>query len=310
MAAINAFYRSANAVSYATQLFSGNTATNNAGNSGSLNGFRPLSGASDERSWNDGAAERALSRIIEILALGDSGDANTASVEENLGYITGATGTEGDDTLTLTGRAVYNVSTAAGDDTLTVKTAAVAGIDSGDGNDTLNIASGFVSDITAGAGDDTVQMSGKLAMNISGGDGKDTIKISADAILGVDGGDGDDTLYLEGSRIFAAGGTGNDTVTFNNTGNQTDGGEAEYAFARGDGMDTVNTNGPLSIRFAGTEGYSPDDMTIAVSGNSLSILINGSDDKITVNFDEGTLDGDTPAYEFTMDQGAYALSIR
>lgn len=306
MAAINAFYRSANAVSYATQLFSGNTAASSTGNSGSVNGFRPLSGASDDRSWNNGAAERALSRIIEILALGDSGDANAASVEENLGYITGATGTEGDDTLTLTGRAVYNVSTAAGDDTLTVKTAAVAGIDSGDGKDTLNIASGFASDIIAGAGDDTVQISGKLAMNISGGEGQDTIKISADAILGVDGGEGDDTLYLEGSRIFAAGGTGNDTVTLNQTGD----GEVEYAFARGDGMDTVNTNGPLSIRFAGTEGYSPDDMTIAVSGNSLSILINGSDDKITVNFDEGALDGDTPTYEFTMDQGAYVLSIR
>ncbi|MCM2473979.1 RTX toxin [Rhizobium sp. CG5] len=308
MAAINAFYRSSNAVSYATQLFSGNTAAAQTGNSGSVNGFRPLSGTSDDRSWNNGAAERALSRIIEILALGDSGDANAASVEENLGYITGATGTEGDDTLTLTGRAVYNVSTAAGDDTLTMKTAAVAGIDSGDGNDTLNIASGFVSDITAGAGDDTVQISGKLAMNISGGDGKDTIKISAEAILGVDGGEGDDTLYLEGSRIFAAGGTGNDTVTLNQTGEGE--GEAEYAFARGDGQDTVNTNGPLSIRFAGAEGYGPDDMTIAVSGNSLSILINGSDDKITVNFDEGALDGDMPAYEFTLDQGAYVLSMR
>lgn len=305
MAPINSFYRNANAVSYATQLFSGTSAslgnTSSSGTAGSSRSAANQAGGYQ----NSGSADRALSRIIEILTLGLADGSDAASVDETVGYITQASGTSGDDTLDIKGRAVYNVAADAGNDTLTIKTDAAAGIDAGEGDDRINIAARFLNDVTGGAGDDNIQISAKLVLDVTGGGGADTIKISAATILGVDGGDGNDSLYLEGGRMQAAGGTGDDTVTFHQNGD----GAVEYLFARGDGSDSVNSNAPLSIRFGPADGYSPDEMTITTSGNSLTIAFGDTKDKITVNFEDGALAGAKPAYAFSMDQGAYVLKI-
>ena len=304
MANINAFYRNANAVSYATQLFSGSAMTN--GSTASTPSASQRFAARDNGGTpNSGAAERALSRIIEILTLGTADQNDAASVTEQVGYITAASGTKGDDTIDLKGRAVYKVATGAGNDTINAKTDTVAGLDAGEGDDRINLAARYITDVTGGAGSDTIQTTGKLVVGVDGGAGNDTLKISAATIIGVTGGEGDDTIYLEGTRISASGGRGNDTVTFHQKGNA----KAEYIYARGDGADTINSDGPLSLRFGPADGYAPKDMQITLTGNSLTIAFGESKDKITVNFEEGALNGTKPAYAFSMDKGAYVLKI-
>lgn len=303
MVTTNAFYRSDKAIQYATQLFSSSSVAATPRPTG-----RATHDAATEnrRPTNDGATERAMARIIEIVTLGGAASAEVAKVSETFGYITGATATSGDDTLTLKGRAVYNVATDAGKDTVTIKTDSATAVDTGAGNDTLNISARYVNDIEAGAGDDTVQIAGRLALGVNGGEGRDTIRIAADTILGADGGAGDDLLLLEGARLSARGGTGNDTVTFRQTSDRA----AEYLFSRGDGADTFSSNGPLSIRFDGTNGYRPDDVTVTATGNTLAIAFKGSQDKIAVTFEAGALSGTTPSYAFSLEQGAYVLKIR
>lgn len=300
MASINAFYRSAGSGQYATQLFT--SFKSPSATTAPWGGGNASSSAASVSSSNSGTADRAIARIIEILALGTGSSTETASVDEALGYITGASGTKGDDTLNLKGKTVYNVSTGAGDDVINAKTTSAAVIDSGDGNDQINLAARYINDITAGAGDDKIEVSAKLALSVDGGDGKDTIKVAADTIIGVSSGAGDDNLYLEGARISASGGTGNDTVTFN----IRDGGVAEYGFARGDGQDIVSSNGPLSVRLS---GYRPSDVTVTTADNKLTLTFKGTDDKITVSFDKGALDAIKPGFSFVMEKGATMLKI-
>ncbi|MGR6431380.1 RTX toxin [Rhizobium sp. PAMB 3174] len=301
MVGISSFFKGAYAAQYASQLFSRGSQANMTASSGQPGqSFRNT----DEPAYS-GAAERALARIVDILSTSDEAADGKAGVSEAMGYITSAYGTSGEDKMTITGRAVYNAETGKGDDTLIVKSDAVSTVDTGDGDDSLNIAASFSADIEAGDGNDTVKIAADLALGISGGAGDDDIKISARTILGVDGGDGNDTLYLEGSHISASGGKGDDTVTLNSDGK----GDVTYDFARGDGKDTLNVTSGISLRFTGVDGYTPDDAQISVGDGKLTITFAGSDDTLTVNFDQGALDGDTPQYAFEMDAGAYVLKI-
>lgn len=294
MASINAFYRSSSASTYATQLFSGAKTPTMTGPTRENAPSTYVPGAS--------AAEKAISRIIEILALGGGDSAETASVEESFGHITSARGTKDDDKLTLAGRTVSNVSTGAGDDTLTVKTTSASSIDGGDGADQIKLAARFINDITGGKGDDIIEMSGESVLSVSGGVGSDTIKVSATTVLGLSGGEGDDKLYLEGKRLSASGGTGNDAVTFN----IKDGGSAEYAFARGDGKDTITSNGPVNVKLT---GYMPSDITMSASDNRMVLTFKGSDDKITIDFAKDALRSARPDYALAMDKGSLVLKI-
>ncbi|MBP1850761.1 RTX toxin [Rhizobium halophytocola] len=291
MTVINAFYRNANAVSYADQLF-GN------GQQAPGTGFGQSSGTALNGYVGNAAADRALARIVEILSLGpDAGDA--PAVSETMGYVTGAAGTDGDDTMTLTGRGINDLNAGAGNDRITAKSASITNIAGGGGKDTLQLSAAFVGGIDGGADDDEIGIIGKLALDIAGGAGDDTIKIAADTIIGADGGDGDDTMTLEGTRIFASGGRGNDTVTIRQKGSDA---YAEYAFAAGDGEDRINTDGPLAIRFT---GIAPDALTVTRSGDTLTASVAGSNDKITV-----TLDGGQDAtYSLVADEGGYVLKV-
>lgn len=299
MTSINSFYRDPNAVANATQLFSSvkAQATQNA------TAFQKPKDATVGTDLSSG--QRALARIIEILSLGDPASTDQANVSESIGYITGAAGTDSNDTLTLTGRGIYNVDTGTGDDSLIAKSAAIASLTLGDGKDSLKATAGLIADIDGGAGDDDIQLTDSLIMNVAGGDGNDSIKASGQALVGIDGGDGDDTMYLEGNRIFASGGKGNDAVTIHQTGEQNR--VVEYAFARGDGADTIATDGPLSIRFT---GYSQNDMTITQSNNSLTIKMNGSSDMMTISIDTvNNTSSNKLRYEFTSDKGQTVLKI-
>lgn len=299
MTSINSFYRDPNAVAYATQLFSSAKPQSLSAASQSQLATSNTEGAQTTSS------QRALARIIEILSLGDSTAADQANVSESMGYITGVSGTESNDTLTFTGRAVYNVETGNGDDSVIAKSAAIAGVGLGDGKDSLKATAALISDIDGGAGDDDIQLTGSLLMNVTGGAGDDTIKASGQSLIGIDGGDGNDTMYLEGNRIFASGGKGNDTVTIHQTGG--DNSVAEYAFAAGDGQDTLSTDGPLSLRLT---GYKESDLTVTATNNRLIITMKGSDDKITLSLDSTQQAGKSaPSYQFASDNGQLILKI-
>lgn len=299
MTSINSFYRDPNAVAYATQLFS---SAKPPSSPASAPYQAPSLGSEGTQTTS---SQRALAKIIEILSLGDDATADQANVSESMGYITGVTGTEGDETLTFTGRAVYNVETGNGNDSVIAKSAAVVGMALGDGKDNLKASGSLISDIDGGAGDDDIQLTGSLIMNVTGGAGDDTIKASGQSLIGIDGGDGNDTMYLEGNRIFASGGKGNDTVTIHQTG--SDNSIAEYAFAAGDGQDTISTDGPLSLRLS---DYKESDLTVTMGNNGLTITMKGSDDKITVSLDGSKQnDNTTPTYQFASDNGQLVLKI-
>jgi hypothetical protein len=304
----NSFYRNSNAATYASLLFTGPSVSTGQP-SGSAQGFGSGSAGGIEPD-TQGPAQRALARIVEILALGKGDDSSEVSVSESLGYITHASGGEGDDSLTMTGRAVYNVESGAGDDTLMVKTASLSGLYAGDGADKVQAKAGLLRGIDGGAGKDDIQLAGKLAMDVSGGGDADSIRISAETMTGIDGGDGDDTLYLEGRRIFASGGAGNDTVTIHQTGKPAGKGVVEYTFGKNGGknggQDTIATDGPISLRF---DGYLEKDVSISVKDNVLTASIKGSDDRITVTLDEKALKGGALSYGFAFDKGQAVLKI-
>lgn len=299
MASINAFYRNAYAASYATQLFG------SAGKSSTTSSAASASGAlSTSYSDNSGTADRAIMRIKEILAFGIGEDSQTASVEEDMGFITRATGTKNDDTLTFKARSVSKVTAGDGADKISAKGDSANDISGEGGNDQISIAARTITRIYAGADDDTVQLSGTTVLDVDGGAGKDSIKIAAQTLRGIDGGDGNDTLDLEGTRISAAGGKGDDTVTFRQTGGSK--ASAEYYFARGDGSDTIKSNGPLSIKLG---DYKASDLTITTKDNALTVTFKDSKDKLTINLANANGQAKTPGYSMTMDSGYYVLKI-
>lgn len=275
--------------------------------------FRPPSYDADTGTT---ASQRALANIIAIISnMQHQASDGEAHISEESGHITAASGTEDADALDMKASSAFNISTGGGDDTITIKARTLALLNGGGGNDTMNLAASYIADVDGGDGDDTIRMTGDLALGVAGGAGNDTIKISAEAMLGIDGGDGDDTLYLEGNRIFASGGAGNDTITIRNTG----GNPAELSFVKGDGRDTIGTNGPIDIRFAhpaifgtGTTSlaFGPDDLDVSVSEGRLVVRSRLSNDAITVDFEAGALEQGIPKFTFEMDRGDYVLKVR
>jgi Ca2+-binding RTX toxin-like protein len=314
MFGLNSYLSADNASDYVRQLFGAGLSASS--DPAPMSRPNQLPGR-DTQPQGPSARERALEKIMSLIwNMQNGGQTDTSSVDEQNGYILNASGTAGADQIDMQAIAAYNIDTAAGDDTVNVKAGSLSGLTAGDGNDKVNLAAAYMSDIDGGRGNDAIEMAGDFAGNVNGGAGNDTIKISAGTILGANGGDGNDTLYLEGARIFAAGGAGNDTITINNTGDKP----AELSFAKGDGKDTVNSTGPLDIRFGladffanaggSPQGLKPDDVTITVSDNKLIVRAQNSGDAITINFDPSALGDNTPSYEFAMDKGDYVLQIR
>lgn len=295
MTSINSFYLNPNAARYAETLFARPAASVSSSSSFS---------AEDRSATTETAGQRALSRIIAILSLsGPDGSGNSATVDERLGYVTTASGTDGNDSLTFSARGLFDVETGAGDDSLTVKAGAVNAVSTGDGKDTIKAQARAITDIDGGAGDDDMQFIGTLLMGIQGGEGNDTIKASGQALIGIDGGAGNDTLYLEGNRIFASGGTGDDVIDIHQTGTNP---LAELGFAAGDGKDKVTTDGALSIRLS---GYTADDAMVSTANGKLTLTFKGSSDSITVSLTGKDQTGSAPSWHFTTDQGQTVLRI-
>ncbi len=294
VSAINSFFTSANASLYVDTLFSTRKPASDASPAASAS--RPHH---DVDSSGQTAGQRALARIIEILTLGAQQEDNTAQMQEQVGYVTAGSGTEGDDTLTVTGRGIYNLDAGSGNDTLTLKSSSISNVATGAGNDIVKAAGSMIGGLDGGDGDDDIQLKADLALDISGGAGHDTIKVSADTILGFDGGDGNDSLTLVGNRIFATGGAGDDSVRITATGSDA---VVEYGFGRGGGKDTLASTAPLSLALG---SLSERDLSLSVSGNTLTASIDGTDDSIAV-----TLDGRSAlTYSFTVKNGQTMLQI-
>lgn len=296
MSAINSFFTSANASLYVDTLFSSpRPSTSLPSSSGASSPRMPY--GMDENGQT--AGQRALSRIIEILTLGGDETSDAADIDEQIGYVTGGTGTEGDDKLTVTGRGIYNLDTGEGNDTLTLKSALISGVTTGNGDDTVKAAGSFIGSVDGGDGKDDIQLKAELALDVRGGAGDDTLKVSADTIVGLDGGEGNDSLTLEGNRIFATGGAGDDAVHITTTGKDA---VVEYGFTTGGGKDTVTSNGPLSLALG---GLSEADLAVSVKDGTLTASINGSNDTISVTIDEAS----SLTYSFTVKDGQTMLSI-
>ncbi|WP_312222997.1 RTX toxin [Rhizobium rhizoryzae] len=292
MSTISGFFRSPNAARDIDLLFS----TPKAAGSTTYAGNRPPAVPADNE---PNASQRALSRIIEIITLNSSEAQDKATMEEQLGYVTAGTGGEGDDTLTVTGRGITNIDAGAGNDSLILKSDSISDIRTVSGDDSIKAAGAFVGSIDGGDGNDDIQIKAKLALDLLGGAGDDTMKVAADTIRNLDAGDGNDNLVLEGNRIFARGGLGNDTVSIKATGADP---LIEYGFGRGDGQDTVRSTSGLAIALG---SLTANDLDIAVSGNTLTASIKGSEDRITI-----TLDGKTTAsFSFAVKDGQTMLRI-
>lgn len=293
MSTISSVFTGANAAQNINLLFS----TPKTGASFTQPAPRPLPSATPGEQT---ASQRALSRIIEIITLNGAAEEPKGTMEQQLGFITAGTGSEGNDTLTVTGRGISNIDSGEGNDSLTLKSNSISDIRTGNGNDVIKAAGNFIGSIDGGDGNDDIQLKASLALNILGGAGDDIIKVSANTIRGLDGGDGNDKLSLEGNRIFARGGGGDDQVSLKATGENA---YLEYGFGRGDGQDVVTSNGPLSLALG---GLTASDMNIKVSDNTLTASIKGSDDKISVS-----LNGkDAVDYRFTVKDGQTTLVIR
>ncbi|MCO6186531.1 RTX toxin [Rhizobium sp. L1K21] len=296
MTSVNAFFSSAYARQYATQLFTKADAPSNA--AASTGHFAYVDRSAEGYA---SATDRAMARIAEILnGLNDDGDdTGSPRVDETSGYITAATGTSGDDTLTFKSVGLYNVDAGDGDDTVTVKTGAISNLNGGAGSDKLNLTAETAMDVSGGDGDDVINFSGSFAKDFDGGAGDDTLRVNAKTVMGVTGGDGNDTIEVTGERISLSGGTGDDTITITNKGEKA----AEYNYAAGDGSDKISTDGPLKINF--TFGYTANDLTISTEGTTLTVK-GANGDAIAVTLTNGS---DPSAYEFGVEDGVLTLSI-
>ena len=269
---------------------------------------------------NSRAFETAMAKIMSIIfnMQNPQSDAESkSSVTEFAGHILQATGTGNDDTFNVSARSAYNISSGDGNDRLDIAAANLAYLDAGNGDDSVGIVARYINAVDGGKGNDTLTLlASRLADGVFGGEGDDTINVTANTILNVNGGAGNDTLNLIGKRIHAGGGAGDDTINIQQTGDEP----AVLSFLRGDGNDTVNTDGPINIRFGfsdffanvdGTDatGYGPADLSMTVADNQLTIASNDGKDKITVNFEPGKLASATPSFQFVMDKGAYVLKI-
>ena len=135
-------------------------------------------------------------------------------------------------------------------------------LEGGSGNDTLMGGKG--NDILKGEEGDDIIEGGEGDDDINGYVGDDTLRGNEgdDKIYGGDGNDrlygneGDDTLYGGEGNDILEGGSGNDTLYGGD-------GEDTYAFARGDGQDTIYADIKDTIKFK--EGIKADDLMFEIS---------------------------------------------
>ncbi len=198
---------------------------------------------------NSGSVQSPRLSSIEIInARGGDDVVDLTSTRYGYGNVT-INGGSGNDTLW----------SSAGNDVLRGESGNDV-MDGGAGNDFLDGGSGR-DDLNGGAGVDVLQ----------GGAGDDTLRDrSGGGVL--DGGSGSDVLRSGRNNSLLIGGTGNDTIRLG-------GGADVVAFNRGDGRDTVQSNGGSATLSLGA-GIRIQDLAFRRSGANL-ILDTGNNESIT-----------------------------
>ena len=143
-------------------------------------------------------------------------------------------------------------------------------------NDTMTNGYRFIERVTFADG--TIWTHADLvSRSVLANAGDDTFygSFNADTLLG---GAGNDVLVARGGNDALAGGTGNDTLYGND-------GDDIYAFAVGDGQDTITDDGNGNDTIQLGAGIAPGDVTVvqADTGNDLVLLFNDGSDRITLN---------------------------
>lgn len=254
-----------------------------------------------------GPAAQAIESIMQIVmnANGDTSVSAQTDVD-----VKGAQTDSGNDTISITARRAYMISSGDGNDTISIESTAdggrrravVRGIDAGAGNDTIDIkAKGNVALVFGGEGNDTIAIdtAGKVG-GIAGGDGNDTLDIKGKSVAFVNGGDGNDTINITADKIdLIAGGTGNDTIDITNNGEKA----AQFYYFQGDGNDSVTSNGPVEFNLFSEDGseridlsgatFKQDGNTVTISlasGNTISVEMKDAE-SASVSYDpeKGTL---------------------
>lgn len=142
------------------------------------------------------------------------------------------TGTDSNDTITITKGKIKDVSTGKGADGVVISSGAnVATLSTGEGKDHIDI-SGTVGTLDAGDGDDGINLSsGAKVDTIDAGAGNDNIIVENGAsVTTINLGAGDDTITLKsgagvngsGNGITINGGDGKDTLTLDASGKDVD----------------------------------------------------------------------------------------
>ena len=182
-------------------------------------------------------------------------------------------GEDGDDELTG-GAGADSLDGEYGNDTL----------DGGLGND--NLYGGAGNDILDGGAEDDFLLGEDGDDELTGGAGADSLN-GWDGNDTLDGGIGNDTLYGDSGNDILDGGAGDDTLYGGSRSNTENNGNDIYKFGREYGIDTIYdkdlTSGNIDT-IAFQEGVAPTDITVKRVGENLELSINGTNDKVVVQY--------------------------
>ena len=191
-------------------------------------------------------------------------------------------GEAGNDTLTSDGGVNDRLIGGVGDDTYIVKSASAVIVEQpNEGTDTAQV---YVNGYTIGANVEIAYLQQGVTA-VTGNDTGMTIHADTDTATTIIGGAGKDTLIGGGLADTLSGGGGNDTLRGGKGNDVLTGGPGDdiFAFARGDGNDTVyasSTDGSDTVAF--DAGVAHDQLWFAQSSNDLVVSVIGEDQSITV----------------------------
>jgi serralysin len=233
---------------------------------------------------------------ISGLTAGSGNDAITGNDLDNVIHggngddtISGGSGTNtlygeaGNDTLTADSTGINDTLTGGlGDDTYIIKSASAAIVEQpGEGTDTAQI---HVNGYTVAANVEIANLETGVS-SVTGNDTGMTINASNDTGTTITGGNASDTLNGGDQADTLSGGSGNDTLRGGKGDDVLTGGPGDdtFAFARGDGNDTVHASsidGSDIVAF--DPGVAHAQLWFAQSNNDLVVSVIGEDQAITV----------------------------
>lgn len=191
-------------------------------------------------------------------------------------------GQAGNDTLTSDGGVNDQLIGGIGDDTYIIKSASAAIVEQpGEGTDTAQI---HVNNYTVAANVEIANLESGVT-GVTGNDTGMTINASSDTGATITGGNASDTLNGGDQADTLSGGSGNDTLRGGKGDDVLTGGPGDdtFAFARGDGNDTVHassTDGSDTVAF--DPGVAHAQLWFAQSNNDLVVSVIGEGQAITV----------------------------